>query len=156
MIPGFEATAALKYNPYPDPRYRITFDDLFWHLDKESAEETFDRLLERYTYAGLKSFFDGYFENKHDALAAVCEDMTFPVLLKRSGGVLLKDDEAVQNDQLRCHYSATWGTPFAPVDFEVYTGRKVRCKKNSDRMLADAFDDFRRCFFEERKRQRKD
>jgi hypothetical protein len=34
MVPGFEATAALKYNPYPDPRYRITFEDLFWHLDK--------------------------------------------------------------------------------------------------------------------------
>jgi len=156
MIPGFEATAALKYNPYPDPRYRITFDDLFWHLDKESAEETFDRLLERHTYAGLKSFLEGYFENKGDALAAVRKDDTFPALLKRSGAVLLKDDEVVQDDQLRCHYSAAWGTPFAPVDFEVYKNRKLRLLKHGDRMLGDAFADFRKCFFEERKRQRKD
>lgn len=81
--------------------------------------------------------------------------MTFPALLKRNGGVLLKADEVIQPNQLRCHYKAGWGTPFAPADFEVYTGGRVRCKENSDRMLADAFADFRKCFFEERKRQRK-
>src|SRR5439155_24272672 len=103
MRPGFEAAAALKYNPYPDPRYRITFDDVFWHLDKESTEETFDRLLERHTYAGLKAFLQGCFENKRDALAAVSKDMTFPALLKSSDTVLLKSDDVVQNDQLMCH-----------------------------------------------------
>ena len=155
MVPGFEATAALKYNPYPDPRYRITFDDLFWHLDKESMEDTFDRLLERHTYAGLKSFFQGYFDNKRDALAAVCKDTSLPALLERTGAVLLEDDGVVQDDQPMCHYRAASGT-FAPVDFKVYTGRRVRCLKNSDRMLANAFADFRKYFFEERKRQRKD
>ena len=81
MTPGFEAAAALKYSPYPDPRYRITFEDVFWHLDKESMEETFDRLLDRHTYGILKGFLRGYFETKPDALAAVCEYLTFPAML---------------------------------------------------------------------------
>ena len=155
MVPGFEAAASLKYNPYPDPRYRIAFDDLFWHLDKESMEDTFDRLLERHTYSSLKSFFQAYFQSKREALAVVCEDMTFPAMLDRTGAVLLKDDEVVQ-DQLMCHFRAAWGTAFGPVDFEVYKERKVRCLKDSERMLADAYADFRKCFFEERKRQRQD
>jgi hypothetical protein len=152
MVPGFEATAALKYNPYPDPRYRITFDDLFWHLDKESMEETFDRLLERHTYGILKAFFQAYFENNREALAAICEHVNFPGLLARSAAILLKQDEAV-HDQLMCHHRATWGTAFGPVEFEVYQNRKVRFLKDSDRMLGDAYADFRKCFFEERRRQ---
>src|SRR5206468_9659357 len=90
MTPGFEAAAALKYSPYPDPRYRITFEDVFWHLDKESMEETFDRLLDRHTYGILKGFLRGYFETKPDALAAVCEYLTFPAMLAETGAVLLK------------------------------------------------------------------
>jgi hypothetical protein len=156
MVPGFEATAALKYNPYPDPRYRITFDDLFWHLDKESTEETFDRLLERHRYTGLKSFFQAYFENKRDALAAVCKDVTFPMLLETSGGFLLEDDEVVQNDQLMCHYRAGSGTPFAPVDFKVYKQRKLRFENNSEKALSDAYAHFRNSLSEERGRQRRE
>src|SRR5206468_5643334 len=83
MMPGFEATTALKYSPYPDSRYRITFDDLFWHLDKESMEDTFHRLLERHSYGILKGFLRGYFESKPDALAAVCEYATFSAMLQR-------------------------------------------------------------------------
>jgi hypothetical protein len=153
MAPGFEAAAALKYNPYPDARYRIIFEDLFWHLDKESMEQTFARLLERHTYGGLKSFLQAYFDSMPEALAAVCEDMTLPAMLERTGAVLLKHDQAIQ-DQLMCHYRATWGTAFSPVDFEVYKNRKLRFLQDSDRMLADAYDNFRNSFLEERRRQR--
>jgi hypothetical protein len=156
MVPGFEANAALKYNPYPDPRYRITFDDVFWHLDKESTEETFDRLLERHTYAGLKAFLQGYFENKRDALAAVSKDMTFPALLKSSDTVLLKSDDVVQDNQLMCHYSAGSGTPFTPVDFKVYKQRKARFANDSEKALTDAYAHFRNSLFEERRRQRRE
>jgi hypothetical protein len=151
--PGFEATAALKYSPYSDRRYRITFDDVFWHLDKESVEETFDPLLERHTYGILKSFLHAYFDRMPEALAAVCEDITFPAMLERTDAILLKHDQAVQ-DQLMCHYRATWGTAFGPVDFEVYQNKKLRFLKDSDRMLDDAYADFRKCFFEERRWQR--
>ncbi|PYL12077.1 MAG: hypothetical protein DMF48_03655 [Verrucomicrobia bacterium] len=117
-------------------------------------EDTFDRLLERHTYDSLKSLFQAYFSNKHEALAAVCEDMTVPAMLERTGAVLLKNDEVMQ-DQLMCHHRAKWGMAFAPIDFEVYEKRKVRFSKNSDRMLADVYEDFRECFFEARRRQRR-
>ena len=71
-------------------------------------EDTFDRLLERHTYDSLKSLFQAYFSNKHEALAAVCEDMTVPAMLERTGAVLLKNDEVMQ-DQLMCHHRAKWG-----------------------------------------------
>jgi hypothetical protein len=152
MVPGFEATAALKYSPYPNPRYHITFDDLFWHLDKESMEDTFDRALERHTYGILKAFLQAYVDSKTDALAAVCEDTTLPAMLVRTGAVRLKPDEVVE-DQLMCHHRAAWGTAFGPVDFKVYEKRKVRFLAESEQKLADAYADFRKCFFEEPKHQ---
>lgn len=51
----FETEAALKFNPY---RYEIEPfpDDPFWHLDKESEEETFDRLKKRHSLSPVNSF----------------------------------------------------------------------------------------------------
>jgi hypothetical protein len=155
MVPGFEATASLKYNPYPDPRYRITFDDPFWHLDKELIEDTFDRLLTRHTYSVLQSFLQAYFEGRPDALAAVCEDTSFPAMLERTGAVLLKPGEVVEDRWLMCQHSAAWGTPFGPIKFEVYQGRKVRFSEGGERMFAEVYAEFRKCLFEERKRQRR-
>jgi hypothetical protein len=155
MAPGFEAAAALKYNPYPDPRYRITFEDPFWHLDKESIEETFDRLLERQTYGSLKGFLRGYFESKPDALAATCEYATFSAMLETTGAILLKQDDARQ-DQLMCHYQSGWGTTFGPVNFKVYAKRKVRFVSESEKALADAYAHFRSSLFEERRHQRRE
>jgi hypothetical protein len=155
MAPGFEAAAALKYNPYPDPRYRITFEDLFWHLDKESMEETFDRLLERQAYGILKGFLRGYFVTKPVALAAVCEYANFSAMLQTTGAILLKQDEAMQ-DQLMCHYQLGSGTAFGPVDFKVYAKRKVRFVGDSEKALADAYAHFRSSLFEERRHQRRE
>ena len=153
MAPGFEAAATLKYSPYPDPRCSITFDDPFWHLDKESIEETFDRLLARHTYDIIRSFLRAYFGSKPDALAAVCEDAGFSAMLKRTGAVLLKENEVVK-DRLICSHSEAWGTAFGPIKFEVYQGRKIRFFENCEAKFVDAYADFRRCLFEERKRQR--
>src|SRR5205823_2030091 len=139
MTPGFEAAAALKYSPYPDPRHRITFEDVFWHLDKESIEETFDRLLDRHTHSFLKGFLRGYFESKPDALAAMCEYVTFSAMLQRTGAVLLNRDDPMQDHELMCHYGSTWGTPFGPVDFKVYKQRKVRFANDSEKAFTDAY-----------------
>jgi hypothetical protein len=156
MRPGFEASAALKYNPYPDLRYRITFDDVFWHLDKESVEETFERLLARQTYAALESLFRGYFENKAAALTALCEYEQFGKMLEGTGGRLLQPDDAEPSGFL-CSHGASYGAyQFAPIKFELYKGRKLRCFNNTDGMLAAAYTDFRNCLFEERRRQKKE
>jgi len=155
MKPGFEASAALKYNPYPDPRYWITFDDVFWHIDKESVEETFDRLLARQSYSALQSFLRGYFESKPDALAAVCGDASFSAMLERTGAVLLTENQNIQ-DQLLIRHASGWGSSrFGAVAFEVYAGRKVRLEQ-SERVFAEIYADFRKCFFEERRRQRRE
>jgi hypothetical protein len=53
-------------------------------------EDTFDRLLERHTYDSLKSLFQAYFSNKHEALAAVCEDMTVPAMRRKDWHCLVK------------------------------------------------------------------
>ena len=67
MTPGFEAEAALTYSPYPDPRFKITFDDPFWHLNKESLEETFDRLLARQHLQSLSRMFVAFFSTRASA-----------------------------------------------------------------------------------------
>ena len=131
MVPGFQAVAALKYNPYPDPRYRIVFDDVFWHLDKQSIEETFNRLLERPTFGILRGFLPAYFQSKSDALAAVCENTSFDAMLERTGARLLRPGGVVE-EQLMCRTSAMCGTAFGPVKFEVYQGRKVRFSEESE------------------------
>ena len=154
MVPGFEAAASLKYNPYPNPRYSITFDDPFWHLDKESIEETFDRLLARHTYEILLTFLRAFFGSRSDALAAVCEDTTFPGMLERTGAVRLKEGDNIE-DRLMCDHSRTWGTAFGPVKFQIYQGRKIRFSEQTEAKFAEAYVDFRRCLFEERKRQRR-
>jgi hypothetical protein len=154
MVPGFEAAATLKYSPYPNPRYRITFDDVFWHLDKETMEETFDRLLERHTFQILNAFLFAYFKSRANALAAVCEDTSFAAMLERTGAVRLKPGQVVE-EQLMCRHSAIWGTAFGPVKFEVYEGRKVRFLDGTEGKFAEAYGAFRKCLFEERKRQRR-
>src|SRR5438552_4572573 len=76
MTPGFEAEAALTYNPYPDSRLKITFDDPFWHLNKESLEETFDRLLARQHFQALSRLLVAFFPTRASAVAAICEFST--------------------------------------------------------------------------------
>ena len=75
-------------------------------------------------------------------------------MLAKTGAVLLKEDEVGQ-DQLMCHYRASLETAFGPVDFKVYRQRRIRLLNESDKALADAYADFRKCLFEERRRQRR-
>lgn len=75
-------------------------------------------------------------------------------MLERTGAVLLKQGDVVE-DQIMYHGGATWGTAFGPVEFEVYQGKKVRFFKGSEEKFAEAYADFRKSLFEERKRQRR-
>ena len=144
-VPGFEAEMALKYNPYPDQRYQIMFDDLFWHLDRETMEETFDRLLARQRFRGLHNFLRGLVPNKPEALAAVCQFEQFGALLKGCSATILKMDDTIDGNLLRRS---------GPPGFEAYEGRAVRFKGDSEDALRRVYSEFRTCLFEERKRQK--
>ena len=144
-VPGFEAEMALKYNPYPDQRYQIMSDDPFWHLDRESMEDTFDRLLARQRFSGLHDFLRGLVPNKPEALAAVCQFEQFGALLKGCSAIILEKDSKIDGSLLRRS---------GPPGFEAYEGRAVRFKGDSEGALRRVYSEFRTCLFEERKRQK--
>jgi hypothetical protein len=146
MKPGFEAAAALKYNPYPDLQYNITFDDVFWHLDKESIEETFDRLLARRPYELVHNLFYGFFATRAEALAALCESETFSDLKTRHGVVVLQQAASPKDEPHRM---------FMGGPYEIFRNKKIRFLAVPEAAFVLAYEDFRRCFFEERKRRRK-
>jgi len=152
-VPGFEADAALKFSPYPDLRHNITFDDVFWHLDKESMEETFDRLLARQSYSILRGLLRGLFQTIPAALSAVCESADFRALFEQNGVTVLHEQPALTNE-LISRYS-TGLSPFGPIVFDVLTGRKVWFDKVGRAAFEETYLDFRKCLFEERKRQRR-
>jgi hypothetical protein len=143
-VPGFEAEMALKYNPYPDQRYQIKFDDLFWHLDRESLEETFDRLLARQRFESLHGFLRGLVPSKSEALAAVCHFEQFGAFLKGCNATILDRDSKIDGNLL---------LRSGPPGFEAYEGRAVRFKDDSEDALRRVYSEFRTRLFEERKRQ---
>ena len=153
MVPGFEASAALKDNPYPDPQSRITFDDVFWHLNKESMEETFDRLLDRSSYAGMKCLLRAFYpRNWPAALAAVCEAADFSTFLAANGGRVLEENENIEG--FPCNAVTNSPSPFGIIRVEVYEGRQVRFSYGTGNIFPRIYEDFRNCLFAERKSQR--
>lgn len=150
---GFEAKTALEYSPYPNQRYHITFDDVFWHLDKESMEETFDRLLERQSYSAVKGLLQAFFPgNRPAALAAVCEGSDFDTFAKGNAVQLLEHDEPVGAFPLQ---GASNGSGrLGVVGFEAYEGRRLRFYQGDQSILAEIYINFRNCLLEERKKQR--
>jgi hypothetical protein len=153
MTPGFEAGAALKYNPYPDPHSRITFDDVFWHLNKESMEETFERLLDRASYLGMKCIVRAFFRENWPAtaIAAVCESADFPAFLAANGGRILEGNEKAEG---HLREAVTNSALFGVIRVEVYEGRQVRLTNGTPDIFPQIYEDFRSCLFAERKSQR--
>jgi hypothetical protein len=145
MVPGFEAEVALKYNPYPDPRFNIIFDDFFWHLDRESLEETFDRLLTRQKFQNLKHLMQGLFPNKSEAIAVICEFVNMDEMFKGYNVAIQEGETQANWDQFRVGGSG----------FNVFAGPAVHFLPNTDSRikLNDAYSQFRIVFFDERKRQ---
>jgi hypothetical protein len=154
MVPGFEANAALQHNPYPDPLSRITFDDVFWHLNKESMEETFDRLLDRGSYSGMKCILRAFFRENWPAtaLAAVCEAADFSAFLAVNGGRILDENEIVEG--FPCGAVTNSTSPFGIIRVEVYPARQIRLSYGTGEIFPRIYEDFRTCLFAERKSQR--
>lgn len=155
MAPGFEAKAALEFNPYPDHRYNITFDDVFWHLDKESIEETFDRLLVRQSYGVLQSLFRGLFATRAAALTAICRDATLEVMLQTNKVVLLQNQQVATGYPIAA-FSGLSALPLVrAIRVQVYQDKSVRFEQNCFSLCADIYCDFRNALFAERDRQRR-
>lgn len=154
MVPGFEASAALEHNPYPGPHSRITFDDVFWHLDKESMEETFERLLDRPTYSGMKCILRAFFREHWPAaaLASVCEAADFSAFLAANGGRILQENENIEG--FPCGAVTDSASPFGVIRIEVYPTRQMRLSYGTDEIFPLVYEDFRNCLFAERKSQR--
>lgn len=152
MKPGCKAEAALTYNPYPDPRFKITFDDPFWHLNKESFEETFDRLLARQHFQSLGRLFVAFFSTRASAVAAVCEFSTLDGFFAGVGASFLREGE-ITNAPPRC--SGGGGTGLGSVGFEAYDDHIIRIDAASLLKLRGYYSAFREYLFEERKHQGK-
>lgn len=154
MKPGFEARAALDFNPYPHPFSRITFDDVFWHLDKETMEETFDRLLARESYRIMRGLLRALFErNRASALAAVCRSGDLAELFEINKVVFLKERPAF-SPELLCRQSAGFSSQFGPIEFDVFKGRKIWIDQRTRNVFEEVYRDFRRSLFQEREKQR--
>jgi hypothetical protein len=154
--PTFEADMALKYKPYPSPDYKIVFDDVFWHLSRETAEETFDRLLMRQRFSGVRAFLRAiFFTKKREVLTQVPELDTLDADLERSNAVIL-DESSVPCGGFLCRSNTHtgYGCALEKIFFDVYAGPKVRFYDNSREVLSRSYLDFRACLLEERKRQR--
>jgi hypothetical protein len=59
-VPKFEVSLALRFNPYLEKNSRL-LKDPFWHLDKETEEQTFDRMLKRQRFDGVESLFSSLY-----------------------------------------------------------------------------------------------
>jgi hypothetical protein len=154
MKPGFEAEVALKYNPYPNSSTNIIVDDVFWHLSRETMEETFERLLARQCFSGLQSFLRGLFsDKKQEALACVCKCETFDAMLKASQAVRLGKDSKAEG-RLLCRSGTPTGYAQGKMNFDVFDGRMVRFHDDSEEVFNRVYVDFRTRLFELRKQQR--
>jgi hypothetical protein len=155
MKPSFEADMALKYNPYPSPDYKIVFDDVFWHLSRETIEETFDRLLKRHRFNGVRAFLRALFPKKQEALTHVCEVDTLDAIMERSKAVILEEG-SIPDGALVCRSCTNtgYGHTHGSIFFDVYQGRQLRFRDNSREVLNRSYVELRANLLEERKQQR--
>ena len=156
MKPSFEADMALKYNPYPSPnyKYKIIFDDVFWHLSRETREETYDRLLMRSRFNGVRDFLRAVFPKKQEARTHVYELDTLDAILERSKAVVLDASSVPCGGLLHRSFTHTgYGHALERISFDVYVGLMVRFHDNSREVLSRKYLEFRACLLAEQKQQ---
>jgi len=147
-LPSFETQAALKFGPYPKDGENISLYDPFWHLDKESEEETFDRLIQRQDYHQFSSFFSGYFFARRPALNALKKYATFDGFLKDTEAIIL--DLPDDGRRLRSRFGARGDMNFNGGDVLVYENKAVYFGGRSRCFLSYYYEKFRTAFLEHR------
>jgi hypothetical protein len=157
MKPSFEAEVALKYNPYPDPKYRIRFDDVFWHLSRETVEESFCRLLARQRFSGLGNLLHVLFDKVDEAIDYVSKCKTFDALLKEANVVILTEHPepgAVFKGRFNANSYPEFGRPVKTGSFVAFAGRRILFFDAAQSVLGNVYIEFRAALHEARQQQR--
>lgn len=152
--PDFETEAAFRFNPYEYDGDERLLHDPFWHLDKETEEETFDRLLKRQSFWDLESFFSSYYfkgagYSKRSALNDTKEYDSFKALLIATGAVLLNEpDETLSfNGSFSAKELGSFSNQH-PV--RMYADHTIFFGGRALEVLATTFNGFREAFYEHR------
>ena len=151
--PSFQVESALKFNPYANDGADRLLIDPFWHLDKESEEETFDRLLKRQSYDHFNTFFAGYYfkgmgYSKRKTLNNLKAYDSFKDLLDLTGATLLtKPDDSLQ---LGSRFGVREPHGFKYYNVIVYEKHVVYMEGNALEVLESTFKSFRKAFFQHR------
>ena len=155
MKPSFEAEVALKYNPYPDAKYGIRFDDVFWHQSRETAEEAFFRLLARQRFSGLGDFLRSLFDKVDEAIDCVRKCETFDALLKDANVVILTNNPEwgpAFKGRFNANSYPELGRQSKTGSFDAFAGRRICFHAAAESVLRDVYLEFRAAFDEARQR----
>jgi hypothetical protein len=148
-VPNFETHAALKFGPYPKQTDRILLDDPYWHLDKESEEETFDRLINRWRFLNFGTFFNGYFRARRPALEALKAYESLDLLLEATGAVILEAPSPDLSSYSNFYAKGDMNNNGGKVD--VYEGKAVHFAERSRAFLNFHYTQLRQAFLAHRK-----
>jgi hypothetical protein len=146
--PCFEVEAALRFNAYPRESDNIRLLDYFWHLDKETTEETFDRLLERNEFKDINSFFSGYFFARKLAFEALARFDTLDTLIAGTHGVLLT--EPMDAEQLMSQFSVAGDFNNNGGRITVFEEKKILFEERSYLFLGYQYGQFRKAYLDHR------
>jgi hypothetical protein len=151
--PSFEVESALKFNPYANDGSDRLLIDPFWHLDKESEEETFDRLLKRQSFNHFDTFFNGYYfkgmgYSKRKTLNNLKEHESFEKLLDETGATLLTEPD--DSLKLGSSFGVREINSFQYYSVIVYENRVVYMEGKALQVLESTFKRFRHAFIEHR------
>lgn len=157
MKPSFEADVALKYSAYPDPKYNIYFDDVFWHLNRETMKDSFLRLLARQQFDALKTFVRLLFDKIEDAIECVTKAETLDALLKSAKATILSENQKPDTKFKGCFEKNTFielGRQPRRIKLDAFDGRKIRFYNDSQNVLSDVYIEFLAALKEARQQQR--
>ena len=157
MKPSFEAEVALKYNPYPDPKYGIRFDDVFWHLNRETVEESFCRLLARQRFSGLRNFLRALFNKVGEAIDHVGKCETLDGLLKEAKVAVLTKQPEPGGGFIGRFNANSYPEPGQRVrtgSFVALADRRILFSDAAQNVLGDVYIQFRAALNQARKQQR--
>jgi hypothetical protein len=146
--PSFDVMVAMSHGAYPKAAEHIRIKDYFWHLDKETPEETFGRLLERQDFGNMDTFFCGYFFKRRPALEAVVNFETLAAFFIGTGGEVIP--APLETDRLMSRFGAKGDFNYNGGEVIVFENRRVQFNGRSQHFIATQYSAFRDAFLKHR------
>ena len=146
--PSFEVMVAMSHGAYPKAAEHIRIKDCFWHMDKESPEETFDRLLGRQDFDNLDTFFCGYFFKRQPALEAVVNFETLAAFFTGTLGEVIP--APLETDRLMSRFWAKGDFNYNGGEVIVFENRCVQFNGCSEHFISTQYAAFRDAFIKHR------